>query len=525
MAKNLLHLLRNPELLERMVATRGLVVRMFVPILQSRYFIIAASIYLVLMLIMGPIVVSHYQIIRGTFEEGEALLVLPPPGPPPPPMPQQAISAGSAAAKQTTEVAVRSTATESTMQSARQSAATRLTVSAPSTYIQPSVPVVAPTIGAIEVKVGTDMGAKIADAEIKRLVGVRDFQRGWLVGGAGGVVGSSGGGGGGAGGPSGTYRHGAGRAVRARFTIFKAKYQEGDWNCNPEDLNNLMLQIRAWSRNRIEANLHPEVLDIGTDQIFTLKPPFIYLTGHKDFRLKDQEVKNIRDYLMLGGAVWADSALAGRRSRFDIAFRREMKRVLPDRDFQDVPPDHPVFDTFFDNIGMPSGINYYAEPIEMINIGNELAVIYTLNGYGHFWETRLNNEGKIQWNIINLSTNLADKPLWRNVYGPHLGHPRQTTSVLYRNINDDTVRDAYKFGINVVVHLLTRYQKYMKLLPLELPKQTEMRVQPPQQPTLDKTRNAPTTSNKPPAHIHRTFDKGITGMNTGRPVTAAPGGR
>jgi len=59
---------------------------------------------------------------------------------------------------------------------------------------KPSVPVVAPTIGAPDVKIGTDMGAKIADAEIKRLMGVRDFQKGWLQSGsAGGGSGSGGG--------------------------------------------------------------------------------------------------------------------------------------------------------------------------------------------------------------------------------------------------------------------------------------------------------------------------------------------
>ena len=89
---------------------------------------------------------------------------------------------------------------------------------------------------------------------------------------------------------------------------------------------------------------------MGTDQLFTLKPPFVYLTGHKDFRLKDQEVKNLRDYLMLGGAIWADSALAGHRSRFDVAFRREMKRVFPDRDFAPVKLNHDLFDMWFENL-------------------------------------------------------------------------------------------------------------------------------------------------------------------------------
>ena len=179
-------------------------------------------------------------------------------------------------------------------------------------------------------------------------------------------------------------------------------------------------------------------------------------------------MKNLRDYLTLGGAVWADSSLAGRRSRFDVAFRREMKRVMPDRECEVIEgTNHELFDTFFQNIGLPSGMNFYQEPVELINIGSEMAVIYTLNGYGHLWETRLNSQNKIEWNYINVGT--MEEPKWRPVYGPHLASPRELTGTIYRNINDETVNNAFRFGINVVVHLLTRYQKQFKLLPKDLP--------------------------------------------------------
>jgi hypothetical protein len=227
-----------------------------------------------------------------------------------------------------------------------------------------------------------------------------------------------------------------------------------------------MFQIRQWSKDRIDASVTPAILDIGTDQIFTLKPPFVYLTGHKDFHFLDREVKNLRDYITLGGCVWADSALAGRRSRFDIAFRREIKRVLPDRDFEIVKPDHEMFGTFFADVMLPTGMNFYQEPAEIINVGEELAVLYTLNGYGHFWETRLNRDGKIEWSRVNLA-NQGGRPHWAWVYGPHLWGAEN--KIIYRNINDITVRDNYKFGINVVVHLLTRYQKHFRFLPKELP--------------------------------------------------------
>jgi hypothetical protein len=305
-------------------------------------------------------------------------------------------------------------------------------------------------------KIETDLSSKISAANIARLQNVRQFQSVW------GVTGEK-------------------KQTKAKFTIFQAKYQDGDWNCNPGSVFNLLLQIRRWSDNRLEAEMHPKILDIGTEELFTIKPPFVYLTGHKNFYLLDQEVMNIRDYLMLGGAVWADSALVGRRSRFDIAFRREMKRVFPDRDFEDVPPTHELFNEFFEKQTLPSGMNFYEEPIEMINIGKELAVLYTLNGYGHMWESRLKETdgSKIEWNQVPVGTNFnvlvrskrrnkfVNQVIYAYVYGPHA-----TDRIVCRNINDKTVSDSYKFGINVVVHLLTRYQKYFKFLPKELPKKS-----------------------------------------------------
>jgi hypothetical protein len=65
------------------------------------------------------------------------------------------------------------------------------------------------------------------------------------------------------------------------------------------------------------------------------------------------------------------------------------------------------------------------------------------------------------------------KPSWQNVYGPHLNG--NTSHIIYRNITDETTRNVYKFGINVVVHLLTRYQRDLLLLPKELPAGPDMR--------------------------------------------------
>ncbi|NLB55475.1 MAG: DUF4159 domain-containing protein [Lentisphaerae bacterium] len=398
------------------------------PVLRSRYFMIALGLHLIFLLIWGGHVLMEYMPVRGSFEGVEELLVMPPAQPPPPqPKTEQA---------ETKEVKVAVAAEP-------KSQVRRLTVTTPSQFVRAETPKTAPKFSMGDIKIDTEVNRQLEAARVARLLEVRNFQKGWKV----------------------KY---SGKRTQAEFTIFKAKYSDGDWNCNPTDMENLMLQIRRWSSNRIKADLDPRVLDVGTEELFTIKPPFVYLTGHKDFHLLDTEVRNLRSYLNLGGAVWADSALAGRRSRFDIAFRREMKRVMPDRDFEIIGDDHPMFDTFFQNIKRPIGMNFYDEPVEVINIANRLAVCYTLNGYGHYWEARLTDKGAIEYNRLNVGTD--EKPRFAHVHGPHA--PRGGGSwwrrTIYRNYDDEQVRNCYRFGINMVVHLLTRYQEDFQTLPLDM---------------------------------------------------------
>ncbi len=421
------------EMLERTAEMRGVAWRFIAGVLKSRYFLFSLIFYLVLLLVASGVVVSQYIVNKSNFDEGTALISLPEYTPPPPVQQQKPTTERT----ETTREVTTASAAANVSATAR-----RLMVNAPSTHMRPPAPSFVPAISPSSgLKIETDIVKNIRVAEVARLLKVRDLQSGWKV-------------------------EKSGKDTKAVFTVFKARYQDGDWNCNPADLNNMMLQIRRWSKDAIKANVHPKVLDIGTDDLFTIKPPFVYLTGHRDFHFLDREVTNLRDYLLVGGCVWADSALAGRRSRFDMAFRHEMKRVLPDRDFETVEDNHEMFDTFFDRISLPPGMNYYYEPSEMINIGGELAVLYTLNGYGHFWEARLNQKGTIERNAVRISKP-GERPIrWSHVYGPHLGHP--LNNIIYRNMNDDTTQLSYKFGINVVVHLLTRYQEKLRALPIDL---------------------------------------------------------
>jgi hypothetical protein len=141
--------------------------------------------------------------------------------------------------------------------------------------------------------------------------------------------------------------------ITAKFPVYLASYANGDWGCNIHlaagqidagSLPDLVNKMNEWSRGHIVGQVVPTPLNIGGPDLLDKKPPFIFFTGHKDFVLTDAEIQNLRDYLQIGGAIWGDNTLAGRGSRFDVAFRREMKRVVPDLDknFEPVDPTDKV---------------------------------------------------------------------------------------------------------------------------------------------------------------------------------------
>ena len=228
---------------------------------------------------------------------------------------------------------------------------------------------------------------------------------------------------------------GKGKTVEATFTPVLASYAGGDWNINPNAIPNLMLELTR--RTNVKAQFSPILVKMDSSEIF--KSPFVYFTGTKDFRLTEKEVEHLRKYLLQGGRVYADNSLPGKRSRFDIAFRREMARVLPQYHLEPISPDHPIFSSVYKIKGTPVGMNWRRDPIEIIKIHGRTAVIYTLNDYGDLWETKFRKDGTVE-------TDLNEK--WQRDWGPHWGRWE------YENVNQESIEYAYQMGINIIAYLL-----------------------------------------------------------------------
>ncbi len=273
----------------------------------------------------------------------------------------------------------------------------------------------------------------------------------------------------GTGAPAGERGSGVHRNRTFQFTAYVAKYAGGDWDATTQfrpgravtgALPNLLYLINKWSADRIKAAADPEPLDLAGDALFRVKPPFIFFSGHRDFVLTEREVENLRQYLQLGGAIWGDSALPGRRSRFDLAFRREMKRIVGESaEWEALPRDHPIFTkTYFPEIrDVPPGLNAFREPVYALKLYGEIAVLYTANDYGDMWQIGLNEQGNYDERRDENDDYVAINPeifSHRDLY--------------FRNLEPKPLADAYKFGTNIILHLLTRWEDRLRTVPTGL---------------------------------------------------------
>jgi hypothetical protein len=126
----------------------------------------------------------------------------------------------------------------------------------------------------------------------------------------------------------------------SRFKIARVKYNGGgDWYNDPSAEVNL-LKFVAQNTN-IKTNPKYEFVDLSTGNIFAY--PFLFITGHGNVVFSDAEAKKLRSYLENGGFLYVDDDYG-----LDKAFRREMKKVFPEKDLVELPFSYGLYNCMFD---------------------------------------------------------------------------------------------------------------------------------------------------------------------------------
>jgi hypothetical protein len=144
------------------------------------------------------------------------------------------------------------------------------------------------------------------------------------------------------------------------------KYEGGgDWYANPTAVPNL---IRYCNEN-IDTGLldKPKNIEPQSKELYNF--PIVFLTGHGNVYFSDEASKNLRNYLISGGFLHISDNYG-----LNEFIRKEMKKVFPELEFEEIPFDHDIYHQNYNFTTLPKIHEHDAKPAQ---------------GYGLFYEGRL----------------------------------------------------------------------------------------------------------------------------------------
>ena len=122
-------------------------------------------------------------------------------------------------------------------------------------------------------------------------------------------------------------------AQKTQVAVLKYK-GGGDWYSNPTSLPNLVKYCNQNLNTDIDVNV--AVVDAGSLDIFNY--PFVHMTGHGNVFFDDNDVKNLRSYLLAGGFLHIDDNYGMK----DYVMS-QMQKVFPELQWVELPYSHEIF--------------------------------------------------------------------------------------------------------------------------------------------------------------------------------------
>ena len=131
------------------------------------------------------------------------------------------------------------------------------------------------------------------------------------------------------------------------------------------------------------------------------------MTGHGNINFTDNEAQTLRNFLLNGGFLHADDNYG-----MDKAFRREMKKVFPDKEWVEIPINHQIFNIYYKfNNGLPKIHEHDGKRPQALALfdNDKIIAIYTYESdLGDGWEdisVHGNDEFKRQ-EALKMGTNI-----------------------------------------------------------------------------------------------------------------------
>jgi hypothetical protein len=113
----------------------------------------------------------------------------------------------------------------------------------------------------------------------------------------------------------------------------------GDWYQAQSPLPTFLEFVRQ--ETLLDIAPQADVVELSSDKLFTY--PFLVMSGHGNVRFTDEEARRLRRYLEGGGFLFIDDDYG-----MDEYVRRELQKVFPDKELQELPFSHPIYHTRFE---------------------------------------------------------------------------------------------------------------------------------------------------------------------------------
>lgn len=156
------------------------------------------------------------------------------------------------------------------------------------------------------------------------------------------------------------------------FSIARLKYDGGgDWYNDPSAEVNLLNFVQQNTNIKVDARY--QFVEISSEEIFSY--PFLFMTGHGNVVFSEDEVERLKLYLENGGFLFIDDDYG-----LDNAVRREIKKVFPTKNFQEIPFSYGLYTVVYNFESGPPKTHEHDKNAPRgfgIFIGERLAVYYT----------------------------------------------------------------------------------------------------------------------------------------------------
>ena len=187
------------------------------------------------------------------------------------------------------------------------------------------------------------------------------------------------------------------------FQIAVLKYNGGgDWYANPTSLKNLIL----FCNENIGTNIENEPAVVEANNLNIFNYPFVHVTGHGNIFFDQNEIENIRNYLLSGGFIHIDDNYG-----MDKYIRKEIDKIFPNNDLLELKNNHPIFNSKYKFNGLPKIHEHDGKDAQAfgITVEGRLVLIYTYESdLGDGWEDQEvhNDSDEVRTKALKMGANI-----------------------------------------------------------------------------------------------------------------------